>query len=887
MSEMIFLTASGKRLSHNPASTRNPVQPGRSSADGLRPRLKLQPREQLHGRPLEFSSSSSSSSDSEGASAGPLPIPCASTEGSHRPRMDCKNFVSPSQNRGGGEGLLSPGLDRNQFGSAPSKASDTLGALDSSRGVPGEHRGGGEGSQRPRMDRKNFVSAPENGGGGEGVPGEHRGGGEGLKNRHFDSRTTRTIRDSFPSVLELEGLDGRPDRMSRCSSRQSSSGLDMNGFPQQPALPQVPASSHLQPRRRALMAGKRPVGAEPSGQCSNIDVEEESRTTGARSVQAAKLDVLLEGLLYHVLDPTTACEPHFQDCKGLVVLAELSDVHAAALLLSQVTFDPDRLPVVAMVMATISTPVDAESLLEAYLVLEEAGADDVIVRPEGSKEHMRASIMLAMLRAKAKCKDPHDLQCKMLDPVGEKVANTRLSHMLGQGAFGAVYLGWNEERSEQEAVKVIEKASLRDLNKVCNVWREITLLRSLRHPGVIGIRSCTHTQFYITIHMEYGGGMNLSDYLSKYGGHIDMARVWTIGHKVAEALSHCHENAIAHRDVKHDNIMVLVHPRRQLITKLIDFGLGVEVGRHSMGQKCGTMLYCPPEMLMGSTVGSDEEPDPRSGDVWALGVVMLEMAGGVGLMRRLLDWPHDVEPSVLRGEEIAATFGSGQLQASLRCLLTKDGFEGNCPAKVLSSEKLMQLLAGQLQVDVLTRLTIMEVERFTAEQVALMRAAAQLNQGAATTPVSPSTTASTLAVALGRRQALAGRGMEMRVSTSEPLPSVGYDSEQSASAGEPVPSFVARRRMSQTRADFSAEAANALPAVWTSQGSHGMAEDENEDEPRSRRRGGRSEGSGVASSAFGSAQVAGLNPVRPNGRKASKGLSKNDTLAIVREGLRW
>ncbi|MBI3669281.1 MAG: serine/threonine-protein kinase, partial [Acidobacteria bacterium] len=100
--------------------------------------------------------------------------------------------------------------------------------------------------------------------------------------------------------------------------------------------------------------------------------------------------------------------------------------------------------------------------------------------------------------------------------------------------------------------------------------------------------------------------------------------------QVADAMAHAHERGIIHRDLKSSN--VLITPESQV--KLLDFGLAKQLRDEELnaatrstlslteaGTIAGTLPCMAPELLRG------EPADARS-DVWALGVLLYEMAKG-------------------------------------------------------------------------------------------------------------------------------------------------------------------------------------------------------------------------------------------------------------------
>ena len=115
-------------------------------------------------------------------------------------------------------------------------------------------------------------------------------------------------------------------------------------------------------------------------------------------------------------------------------------------------------------------------------------------------------------------------------------------------------------------------------------------------------------------------GEDLSKRLKR--GKMSVDEALKVFGPITNALAYAHQNNIAHRDIKPANIMV----RPDGIPVVVDFGIAVSAGQTRMtidGGVPGTVAYMPPEVFAGG------ELNPRSGDAYALGVVMEAHRSGI------------------------------------------------------------------------------------------------------------------------------------------------------------------------------------------------------------------------------------------------------------------
>jgi len=130
--------------------------------------------------------------------------------------------------------------------------------------------------------------------------------------------------------------------------------------------------------------------------------------------------------------------------------------------------------------------------------------------------------------------------------------------------------------------------------------------------------------------------------------------------------------------------------------KMLDFGSATSLTKVCLDM-AGTMPFMAPEILEAE---GQEPYDPAGVDVWALGVVLLEMLWGYGTLNKMLAWESIPEPDKICSDELTAFFGQpGTLEETLR----RDRWEDEV------SEDLLLLLEGMLRPNLRDRVIAAEV----------------------------------------------------------------------------------------------------------------------------------------------------------------------------------
>lgn len=202
------------------------------------------------------------------------------------------------------------------------------------------------------------------------------------------------------------------------------------------------------------------------------------------------------------------------------------------------------------------------------------------------------------------------------------------SQPLGEGAMGAVYLGFDCSNQDRVAVKRV-KDEYAEIAQVRDCARREASLRFL-HPNIVRmIGLCEY---------EYGHGpmFILSEYIAgiTFDVHVRMRlsllpaderiiRIVEHIRPVLSALQYLHNNGVVHKDIKPSNIMI----DSRSCVKLMDLGVAnsfrSEAG-HMYGF-IGTPQYAAPEQI--ADVGAEAVVDPRT-DIYSFGVTLYELITG-------------------------------------------------------------------------------------------------------------------------------------------------------------------------------------------------------------------------------------------------------------------
>nr|XP_024370794.1 uncharacterized protein LOC112280062 isoform X3 [Physcomitrium patens] len=195
--------------------------------------------------------------------------------------------------------------------------------------------------------------------------------------------------------------------------------------------------------------------------------------------------------------------------------------------------------------------------------------------------------------------------------------------LLGEGAYGKVYAGLNQDTGELMAVKQLKLNIAAEGQErqfyLAALEREIALYKIMRHKHIVGyidMEQDTETGS-LYVFLEYVSGGSIQSMLERFGRFSEpLVRVYT--RQLLLGLEYLHGKKIVHRDIKGGNVLVDADG----VIKLADFGASKAFHDPTQtdGFKSirGSVFWMAPEVIKGDGYG-------RRADIWSVGCTVVEM----------------------------------------------------------------------------------------------------------------------------------------------------------------------------------------------------------------------------------------------------------------------
>eukprot|EP00929_Paragymnodinium_shiwhaense_P077175 TRINITY_DN3972_c0_g1_i1.p1 TRINITY_DN3972_c0_g1~~TRINITY_DN3972_c0_g1_i1.p1 ORF type:complete len:335 (+),score=104.39 TRINITY_DN3972_c0_g1_i1:94-1098(+) len=198
--------------------------------------------------------------------------------------------------------------------------------------------------------------------------------------------------------------------------------------------------------------------------------------------------------------------------------------------------------------------------------------------------------------------------------------------LLGQGTYGQVYLARQKGTGKMVAAKQMV-LDAQEEGVPSTALRELAFLKELsegyNHPNVVKLLDAYLKPSKLVLVFEYVDS-DLKKYMKAQNGTLKPERIKHLLYQLCRGVKFCHQNQIIHRDLKPANLLISADTAH---LKIADFGLArtYTATCPKYTHEVVTVWYRPPEILLGIEIYSVPV------DMWSVGCIFAEMAGGVAL----------------------------------------------------------------------------------------------------------------------------------------------------------------------------------------------------------------------------------------------------------------
>ena len=200
----------------------------------------------------------------------------------------------------------------------------------------------------------------------------------------------------------------------------------------------------------------------------------------------------------------------------------------------------------------------------------------------------------------------------------KKLGKYNIQSILGQGAMGIVYKGFDPGIERTVAIKAIRKDAFSpaEMESILERFkREAQAAGRLHHPGIVTVFEYAEEGDNAFIAMEYAEGRELQDFIDN-SERFPINTAVDIVTQLLDVLIYTHARGVIHRDIKPGNILLVGDGQ----IKVMDFGIAkIESSTLTQfGDVFGTPSYMSPEQFSG-------QPVDRRTDLYSTGVLLYHL----------------------------------------------------------------------------------------------------------------------------------------------------------------------------------------------------------------------------------------------------------------------
>lgn len=201
-----------------------------------------------------------------------------------------------------------------------------------------------------------------------------------------------------------------------------------------------------------------------------------------------------------------------------------------------------------------------------------------------------------------------------------------LKQKLGSGSYADVYYCIENSSGKEYAMKMLDKKKA-GRKGLAQAYAEVEILRSLKHPNIIGLQDSFDTPTHLCLVLELVRGGELFDQIVALRHYTEDTAARLV-RNLCLSLKYMNDQGVSHRDIKPENLMLRERVAAESMTadmltnvKLVDFGFAAQFRDKPFTDCLGTPNFIAPEVLQYGLFKDIPEGYDEKADMWSTGVL--------------------------------------------------------------------------------------------------------------------------------------------------------------------------------------------------------------------------------------------------------------------------